>query len=156
MGFSIEGLLLVIAVLLPNLLVIVFPPQNVPEGPKDAGIVLTVLERIGQAGCFLLPPLSKDYFKAVAVDVWFILTLISIAVYISLWIRYAFKRDYEYLFKPLLFIPVPMAVFPVCAFAFMAVWIQSLWLGLAVLVLGIGHLANSYHSYQCIMGDKHD
>ncbi len=150
MGFSITGALIVAAILAPNILMLILPPANAPKGIKDAGIIFTVLERAGQAGCFILPVISGDYFNGKAMDIWFALMALFIAAYWALWIRYAIGRDYVLLFKPLLFIPVPMAVFPVAAFAFAAAWGASPWLGIAAAVLAAGHIANSWHSYRFV------
>ena len=49
---------------------------------------------------------------------------------------------------PYVGIPIPMAILPVCAFGFAAIWGQSIWLGMAVVCLAIGHFTNSWHSYQ--------
>jgi hypothetical protein len=43
-----------------------------------------------------------------------------------------------------------MAVFPVLAFGFAAVWAQSIWLGAAAAVFATGHFANSWATYIAI------
>ena len=148
MGFSLIGLLITGVILLPNLLVLLRPPKNAPEIVKSAGALMTVIERVGQAACFLLPVFSKGYIETAYVNVWFILAALCIAVYYGLWLRYALRRDFALLFAPLLRIPIPMAVFPVLAFAFIAIWLKSIWLGAAALALAVGHLANSWAAYK--------
>lgn len=139
-------MLIVAAILAPNILMIMLPPRNVPEGIKDAGALFIVLERLGQAGCFILPVISRDYFLR-GPDVFFFLMAVFIAAYWALWVRYAFGREFKLLFMTLFFIPVPMAVFPVMAFAFAALWGRSPWLGIAAAFLAVGHIVNSLHSY---------
>jgi len=153
MGFSIIGLLLAVSIYLPNLLFIIFPPKNVPDGLKDAGIIYTVLVRIGQAGCLVLLVISKDNYLNVSIDIWFILMAICILAYYSLWIRYVIKgHAFSLAFKPLVFLPIPMAIFPVFAFGFAALWGKSIILGIVVALLAIGHFVNSRHTYKLIKG----
>lgn len=150
MGFSTIGLFIAICVFAPNLLMIIFPPKNIPPQLKNAGIVFTVFERIGQISCLLLLVISKSNFQNREINLWFILAVISIACYIGLWIRYVFTgRDFATLFKPAI-IPIPMAVFPILAFGFIAIWGKSPWLGITDILFALGHTANSWNTYSCI------
>ena len=149
MGFSIIGLLIAGFIFLPNLLFIIFPPKNVPDGLKDAGIIFTVLERIGQVGCLVILVISKDNYLNVNIDIWFILMALCVMLYYSLWTRYVIKgHDFMLCFKPLVFLPIPMAIFPVFAYGFAALWGKSINLGIAVVLLAIGHFVNSWHTYK--------
>lgn len=149
MGFSIIGLLIAMFIFLPNLLFVILPPKNVPDGLKDAGIIFTVLERIGQVGCLLILAISKDNFQNVNIDIWFVLMALCLILYYSLWIRYVVKgHDFSFAFRPLLILPIPMAIFPVFAFGFAALWGKSIYLGIAVVLLAIGHFVNSWHTYK--------
>lgn len=149
MGFSFIGTLIAMIILAPSLLMIIFPPKNVPAGLKDAGTFYTFLERVGQLGCIGVLVSSRDIYENVNYGIWAALIVICIVVYYGLWIRYMVKgREFRLLWDPLVFIPIPMAVLPVCAFGFAAIWGRSVWLGMAVVCLAIGHLTNSWHSYQ--------
>lgn len=151
MGFSIIGSLIAVLIFLPNLLFIIFPPKNVPAKLKDAGTIFTVLERIGQAGCLVILGISKENYQNVNIDIWFILMVLCLILYYGLWIRYVVKgHDFSLAFKPFLFVPIPMAIFPVLAFGFAALWGKSIYLGIAVVLLAIGHFVNSWHTYKCI------
>lgn len=154
MGFSLNGALIVAAILAPNLFLMIFPPRRSPERDKGAGILFTFLERLGQAGCFILPVISRDYFKQ-SVNAWFVIMTACIFAYWALWIRYAVKREFKLLFEPLLFIPVPMAVLPVAAFASAVVWGESPWLGIACAALAAGHITNSLHFYKYLTEKAH-
>ncbi|MDH6429124.1 MULTISPECIES: hypothetical protein [Paenibacillus] len=153
MGFSLIGTLIAMVILAPSLLMIKFPPDHVPSGLKDAGIVYTLLERVGQLGCIAILAISKDNFENVEFGIWAALIFVFITIYYGLWIRYMVKgQQFRLLWAPLLFLPIPMAVLPVCAFGFAAIWGRSFWLGIAVICLAIGHFANSWHSYQYSKG----
>ncbi|AIQ33727.1 MULTISPECIES: hypothetical protein [Paenibacillus] len=149
MGFSFLGTLIALIILAPSFLMIKFPPENVPAGVRDAGPVFTILERVGQLGCISILVISKDNFQQVDFGIIAALIVMLIAAYYGLWIRYLVKgRQFKILWDPLGFIPIPMAVLPVCAFGLAAIWGRSIWLSVAVVCLAIGHLANSWHSYK--------
>ncbi|WP_405175552.1 hypothetical protein MHI27_03145 [Paenibacillus sp. FSL H8-0261] len=149
MGFSLLGTLMALILLAPSLLMIKFPPENVPSGLRDAGPIYTLLERAGQLGCIGILAMSQDNFQQVKLGVIAVFIVLFIAIYYGLWIRYIVKgRQYKLLWDPLGIIPIPMAVLPVCAFGLAAIWGKSIWLSIAVVCLAIGHLANSWHSYK--------
>lgn len=149
MDFSVKGLIIAAIIFAPNLLFVIFPPKNVPQGIKDTGFIFTILERIGQVACILLLILSKDYFDVVTINIWFVLMSLCITIYYCLWIRFIIKgRDFSLLFKPLGFIPIPMALFPVFAFGLVAISVKSIWIGIAVILLALGHFTNSWNTYK--------
>lgn len=149
MGFSIIGTIIAIAIFIPNLLMMKFPPNNAPKDLKDAGIIFTVLERIGQVGCILILVISKTNFEKLTINIWAVFMGSCLLIYYFLWARYVVKgQEYNLLWEPLSFIPIPMAVFPVGAFLFAAILGKSIWLVILVVFLGIGHFANSWHSYK--------
>ncbi len=144
MGFSIVGALISASLLLPNLVLLIFPPVDPPQLLKSAGLVFTVLERAGQVACMALPCMLRDQFETLNLDVWLVLMVSSIVGYHALWARYVFAgRRFSLLFGRF----VPMAVLPVLAFGFAALTAQSLQLGIAVLALAVGHITNSAATY---------
>ena len=130
-----------LAVLAPNALLLAFRPVGGIPATRDAGLVFTVLERAGQVGCLALLTMSG----VSGPDGWSVAVFGAIAVYWGLWIRYLVRgRHFADLYAPLGVIPIPMAVFPVAAFALSAAWTWSPWLAIAVVALAIGHLGNSW------------
>lgn len=145
MTFSWAGVIVAIAILAPNLLMAVFPPREGVGSIVSAGLPFTILERAGQVGCLAL--LCVTPFGAI--DVWFWAMIVFIAAYYALWVRYLVgARRVALLFEPVLRIPIPMALLPVFAFASAAAWGRSPWMGIAVVVLAVGHWANSWASYR--------
>jgi hypothetical protein len=64
-----------------------------------------------------------------------------LAVYYAGWVRYLLLGRGEALFyRPLLGIPLPMAVMPVVYFLAAALLLGSAWLLLAACILGGGHI----------------
>jgi hypothetical protein len=147
-GFSWVGLVIGAAVLAPNLLVVFFPPR---DGLPVVRVhpALALLERVGQTGCLALLALAGDRFSRQQPGAWAVLLVISVLAYYSLWARYLLGgRTSDLLFAHLGFLPIPMAVFPVLAFGSAAAWASSGALGVAVVILAVGHFAVSWASYR--------
>ena len=123
------SLLITAAVLLPN------------YGKPHDSVALTIVERAGQISSFVLPLFfSLSFVGTMVVAAWAVLGL-SLALYYAGWIRYfSLGRDYALLFKPLIGIPVPMAVSPVLLFLVSSLVLGSVWQAIAAIVLGIGHI----------------
>ena len=144
MTFTLPGLLVALAVLAPNALLLVFRPTTGIPRTTDAGLLFTILERAGQVGCLVVLTMSG----ARGLDGWLVGTLIVVAGYWALWARYLARRRFADLYAPLGPLPIPMAVLPVLAFGLAAAWAASWWLGIAVVLLAVGHLANSWTVYR--------
>jgi hypothetical protein len=145
------GGIVTLAVLAPNLLFLIYPPR--PSGPARTDVPavgrwIEILERVGQATCFVLPFFYQiDVQRPLAIPLLGVLILMLI-IYYTGWARYLIqRRDTFMMFKPLLGIPLPMALAPVICFFAAAVLFSSLWLGAAAVCLAVGHLAVSYHEY---------
>lgn len=140
MSFSWVGLLVGLAVLAPNLLLIPFRPVDGFRAVR-VPLPLTILERAGQAGCLALVAITAFGPP----DVWFAFMVVAIAAYWALWVRYLVRgRTFALLYRSLGPLPIPMAVFPVLAFALAAAWGASPWLGAVTAVLAAGHLPTSW------------
>ncbi|WP_241248894.1 hypothetical protein [Rhodococcus sp. X156] len=150
--FSTAGLLIGVAVLGPSLLLLVAPPQEglaaLGAGTTTTDRVLTVLERLGQAGVLVALVLSGDRYSA-PLDGWFAVGAALLAGYYALWLRYLLRgRHLALLFGPLAGVPVPLAVLPVLALGCAAAWGRSVWLGTAVVVLAAGHWPTSWRTWR--------
>lgn len=140
------GGIITIVVLLPNLLVVFFPPTiklaDEPQ-PNDTRLqILTVIERIGQVGCWVIPFFYQLTLASVIDAVSLAIMIGALALYYTGWIRYlVLGRAEELLYSSLLGIPIPMAVMPVIYFLSASVLLGSIWLMLAAVMLGVGHIS---------------
>ncbi|MCT2225534.1 hypothetical protein [Microbacterium paraoxydans] len=140
MGFSLLGLAVSLAIFLPNLLLIPFPPRPKLESPAVPRVLL-VLERAGQALCMTVPAITAT---GPIVWGWAVPVALAVLAYGALWIRYLRRgRSGSALFDTVLGIPVPMALAPVAAFLGTAAWLQNPWIALAAVVLAVGHIPTS-------------
>ncbi|HWR07599.1 hypothetical protein [Sporomusa sp.] len=141
------NLLIPLFIVLPNLLFVVLPPLNMPLLEKEK-VIWLILERIGQAGVFLVPLFHMVHLDTVTKQAAFALIIMAVTVYYFCWWRFfRNKRQYIWLFQPLGIIPIPMAVMPLLYFLASAIIMESLSMFLAAVCLGLGHLPISYKSY---------
>ncbi|MBN2004660.1 MAG: hypothetical protein JXA21_14990 [Anaerolineae bacterium] len=140
------GWLIPLLILLPNVLIVRFPPADKPQDASGVNRLLEVLERLGQVGVFVIPCFYR-------VRVWGVVAAVSLAVmalalvcYYLGWLRYVRRgRRYALLFAPMWGIPLPMAVMPIIYFGTAAALLRSWPLAAATLALAVGHLAVSEH-----------
>lgn len=148
MSFSLSsiGFVLAIGLLLPNILFIIFvPPKNIPIKTKSTPWIFNFFERLGQIGCLFLLTITTNPVNVI--DSWLILSFLFLLLYYLLWIRYVRNdREYRFLTKSFLFVPIPLAILPCCIFFTTAIWGHSIWLGIAAIVFAIGHLKVSWDS----------
>jgi len=152
MVFSIVGTIIGILIVIPSIIFFtIYPPKNVNVDIKEPPKVFIILERLGQATCLMSLVISKNFFKLSNINIFMVLMIICILIYYGLWIRYVIcGRDSILMLKPFLFVPIPGAFFPVCAFGFAALWGSYIWLGISTIILAIGHFTVSWNSYiQC-------
>lgn len=144
------GGIVTLAILLPNLLYLLMPPREVPQEVKHDGVVgkLTIIERIGQAGAFLIPffyPLPA--LRETSVDALAVMVL-ALLFYYSGWVRYATKgHRFLLLYAPFLGVPLPMAISPVVYYGAAAVFFSSWPLAAAAALLAAGHIPVSYAAW---------
>ena len=141
LGFSYVGLIFLCCLFLPNLLYAFHPPKDKTEVRENK--ILLAFERTGQASCTVLV-LVFDHYNIHTINyrtIWLGLASVSMLLYLLCWARYFLgaheSRDF---FRPFLGVPLPLAVFPVAAALLLSVYGRAIWLGIASVVLGIGHI----------------
>lgn len=136
------NLLFVFVILFPNLLIIFLPPKDVIELPQtEKEKLLEFFERIGQIGIFITP-----IFYSISFNRYIMIGLIFAAViYYIGWIRFFVNdRKFCYLFAPLVFIPIPLAISPIIYFSLLSLLTKSYLLFSCTILFSIGHIPLSY------------
>ena len=87
--------------------------------------------------------------KAVGIrSVWLWLSAVFLVLYYIVWIRYfAGGREIALLNRPFLFVPMPLAVFPVLYYLCAAVWLHNIPAVILMTVFGAAHLTVSIRSF---------
>ena len=115
------GGLVSLAILLPNILWMFFPPASLPAAQADQKSVtirlLEIMESIGRLGAFAIPFFCSITIQSLFGILCWIVMMVAVGLYYAGWARY-FRggRPYASLYMPLLGIPIPMALCPVIYF----------------------------------------
>lgn len=152
-GFSYIGLLFLLMLFIPNVLW----TQKQPEGysPADENKLLLALERIGQILVTCTALIFQD-FNLAPVGLWSIWLLAAFVLHILYeicWIRYFRNPTLENFYRRFLGIPIPLATLPIAAFFLLGIYGKVIWMLIAVLLLGIGHLG--IHLQHCREANIH-
>lgn len=146
------SLIVPLSVLLPNIIYFLTMPkdQPSPSGPADQKIkILTVFERIGQAGIFIAPLFFEMRVNtSLSIPVILGMSALLLLYYIC-WIRYFLnQRKYRYLYSSFWIIPIPLALSPIFFYLLASVLMQSVLLLLFTIILSIGHIPISWREYK--------
>lgn len=158
MQISLSGLFVALALALPELLTLFFPPKPAPAPDASTpaytpppNVLLTVCERLGQAGLltWLVAGTSNLALLFLTRRLWFAAMCVFVALYWFAWyVWFSHGRDAASLYAPLWKIPLPLTVFSLLAYGFASVWAKSLFMGVCWLLFAAGSV------YSALRGKK--
>ncbi len=142
-GFSYIGLIFLLMLMLPNIVWSKNKPRNYEKYARNENKVLLLFERFGEILVTCLSLIFSDY-NINQISNWSIILLIAFIMmflYEIYWIRY-FKsnKTMKDMYSSLLGIPVAGATLPVIAFLLLGIYGKNVFLIIATLILGIGHI----------------
>ncbi len=142
-GFSYVGLIFLLMLIIPNIVWTKNLPKDYEKYVKKENKILLAFEKTGEVltSCivlifsdFNLRPWSFRSFFLVA-------SFLLMVLYEVFWIRYfRSKKTMKDFYSSILGIPIAGATLPVLAFMLLAIYGDNIFLGIAVLLLGIGHI----------------
>lgn len=145
MGFSWKGLVIVVLVLLPTVLYLALPKNNIPADLGETHIAVTILEHAFRIAYFVIAILLTSTARVSWLSPFLFLAGVFLLAYSALWIRYfAGGADFRLLFDTVWGIPVPMAVFPILFLLFSAIWLKSVPLVVAAVLFAVPHLLSTW------------
>lgn len=155
LGFSYIGLIFLSCLFIPNILYVFFPPKDKIAIQENR--ILLAFERTGQILCTILV-LIFDNFNIHQIDgwiIWLVLVALLMIAYLLCWARYFLgpHKSGDF-FRSFLGIPFPLAILPVLAVAFLSVFGKVIWLGIASIILGIGHIGITAQNHDAIKGRR--
>ena len=142
-GFSYVGLIFLILLMLPNIAWTKNQPKDYEKYVVNENKVLLALERIGEVlvSCAVLIFSDFNFRAWWNWSWWLVLSFALMVLYEIYWIRYfRSEKTMEDFYSSILGIPVAGATLPVLAFLSLAIYGKNIILGVAVLILGIGHI----------------
>lgn len=149
LGFSYVGLIFLLMLIVPNLIWI----KNKPQGysAENENKVLAALERAGELLVTCCALLFSDFnlHKWSGWSLWLVAACVLMVMYESWWIRY-FKSKHTLadFYSSFLGIPVAGATLPVMAFFLLGLYGKVIWMLIACIILGIGHIGiHLQHQY---------
>jgi hypothetical protein len=144
-GFSLIGLVICILPMIMNIVYFALKEPNDNQISAELTsiklIVLEWIEKISRMAyiilmCFMVSEQRLDYGNTI-----FWLTLFFLTLYTIAWLRYFFnERNVLLLSKSLLFVPLPMAVFPVTYFLLAAIWCHNIFAQFFMAIFGVVHI----------------
>ena len=142
-GFSYVGLIFLVMLMLPNIIWTKNQPENYEKYVVNENKVLLAFERIGEVLVSCAALIFADFnFRSWSNWLWWLVAAFALMVlYEIFWIRYfRSEKTMKDFYSSILGIPVAGATLPVLAFLLLAIYGKNIILGVAVLILGIGHI----------------
>jgi len=141
LGFSYIGLIFLIMLTIPNLIWTKHPPKE--YGSQNENKILLIFERIGQVlvTCTALVFSDLNLRSWSTWTLWLVAAGVLMLMYEIWWIRY-FKssKTLKDFYSSFCGVPVAGATLPVVVFLLLGVYGKLIWLLIAVVILGIGHI----------------
>ncbi|MCI8361355.1 MAG: hypothetical protein HFE86_08485 [Clostridiales bacterium] len=142
-GFSYIGCIYLLLLFIPNGIWAKYKPKDYDALTGREPKFLRLLEGLGQALTTCCSLVFADFNpKGWSLwSLWLIGSLCCMALYETGWIRYfAGGHTLRDMYRPLWGVPLPLASLPVLAFLLLGVYGRALWMVVAALPLGVGHI----------------
>lgn len=142
-GFSYVGLIYLLMLFIPNILWTKRQPPGYAALARGESRTLLIFERIGQVLVTCTAVIFSDFNLSPFTpwSLWLIVSFILMVLYEICWIRYfSAPPTLENFYGSFLGIPVPLASLPVVAFLLLGIYGKVIWLIIAAVILGIGHI----------------
>ena len=108
-----------------------------------------IIENVSRAAYLVLLTVLASKNPLKIQSAWLMVAALFLFLYYIVWIRYfAGGRDVALLNKSFLFVPIPLAVFPVLYFLCAAVWLGNLPAAVSAVIFGAAHITVSVQSFR--------
>lgn len=147
-SFTWVGLVVFALPMLINIVYAIFPPAEKPEKTAAVTHWVEIVEQISRIAYLAAITLLVSREPISLRSVWLYIAAIFLVLYYVVWIRYfAGGRHIALLNRPFLFVPMPLAVFPVLYYLCAAVWMHNIPAVIIMIIFGIAHLTVSFQSF---------
>ena len=146
LGFSFTGLIVFLLPMIINIFYVIFPPKRSGEEVQNKRFpVLEIIENVTRIAYAIILCLWISNEKLNYKSYLLIVSIIFLILYYMVWIRYFIGgRNVKLLGKSFLFIPMPLAIFPVLYFIFASLWMSNYIATGIMIIFGIVHSIISY------------
>ncbi len=148
-SFSWIGLVIFALPMLINIVYVMFPPAGKAEQPAAVTHWIEIVEQISRIAYLFAVTLLVSRETLSFRSVWFSLAAVFLVLYYAVWLRYFMGgREIALLSRSFLFVPMPLAVFPVLYFLCAAIWLHNLPAAIIMVIFGAAHLTVSIQSFR--------
>ncbi|MBP5752102.1 MAG: hypothetical protein J6W60_04500 [Treponema sp.] len=156
-GFSYVGLIYLVMLMVPNIFWAKNKPKDYEKYVGNENKILGVLERIGEVLVSTIVLIFSDFNlrEWTPWGIWLVISFVLLILYEIYWIRY-FKSEktMKDQYRSFLFFPVAGASLPVLAFFLLGIYGRNIFLLVAVIILGIGHIGIHLAHEREVKGEK--
>ena len=148
-SFSWIGLVIFALPMLINIVYVMFPPAGKAEQTSAVTHWVEIVEQISRIAYLFAVTLLVSRETLSFRSVWFSLAAVFLVLYYAVWLRYFMGgREIALLSRSFLFVPMPLAVFPVLYFLCAAIWLHNLPAAIIMVIFGAAHLTVSLQSFR--------
>ncbi|SER09439.1 Pimeloyl-ACP methyl ester carboxylesterase [Lachnospiraceae bacterium NE2001] len=156
-GFSYVGLIFLLMLFIPNGIWAKNPPKDYEEFSKNENKVLLIFERIGEVLVSTLVLIFADCnvrIHSLWIG-WLVIAFILMILYECYWVKY-FKSEKTMadMYSSFAGFPVAGASLPVIAVLFLGIYACNIFIILASIILGIGHIGIHLNHRKEAMGEE--
>lgn len=147
-SFSWVGLVVFALPMLINIAYVMFPPAGEAKPPAPVTHWVEIVEQVSRIAYLLAVMLLVSRRPVSWRSAWLFLAAVFLILYYAVWIRYfALGREIALLKRAFLFVPMPLAVFPVLYFLCAAVWLHNVPAVILMVIFGAAHWTVSIQSF---------
>ena len=147
-SFSWVGLVVFALPMLINIAYVMFPPAGEAKPPAPVTHWVEIVEQVSRIAYLLAVTLLVSRRPVSWRSAWLFLAAVFLILYYAVWIRYfALGREIALLKRAFLFVPMPLAVFPVLYFLCAAVWLRNVPAVILMVIFGAAHWTVSIQSF---------
>ena len=148
-SFSWIGLVILALPMLINIAYVMFPSAGKAEQTAAVTHWVEIVEQISRIVYLFAVTLLVSRENLSFRSVWLFLAALFLLLYYVVWIRYfAGGREIALLRRAFLFVPMPLAVFPVLYYLCAAIWLHNLPAAIIMVIFGAAHLTVSIQSFR--------
>ena len=148
-SFSWIGLVIFALPMLINIAYVMFPPAGKAEQAAAVTHWVEIVEQISRIAYLFVVTLLVSRETLSFRSVWFSLAAVFLILYYAVWLRYFIGgREIALLSRSFLFVPMPLAVFPVLYFLCAAIWLHNFPAAIIMVIFGAAHLTVSLQSFR--------
>lgn len=147
-SFSWVGLVVFVLPMLINIAYVMFPPAGEAKPPAPVTHWVEIVEQVSRIAYLLAVTLLVSRRPVSWRSAWLFPAAVFLILYYAVWIRYfALGREIALLKRAFLFVPMPLAVFPVLYFLCAAVWLHNVPAVILMVIFGAAHWTVSIQSF---------